>query len=59
MVSLTDYNYQVAENDDRLKMCATLNTTGIINCAVNYDFHVKLSIFDVNTGNLFSQTHNL
>ena len=60
VIITADYNYQVAGNDDRLKICATLNTTGIINCAVNYDFHIKLSIFDVNAGNIqYFRTSNV
>ena len=54
MVNLTDYHFKVAEDDDRLIICASLNTSNIVKCAVNYEFRVKLSISSHLAGNYHS-----
>ena len=40
----------VSENEVSVKVCGVLNTTNIIDCAVNYNFHVSLNLIDIDAG---------
>ena len=58
IVFITDYvtvtrehsKYNVSENRLSVVVCGVLNTSHIIDCAVNYEFEISLNLRDISAG---------
>ena len=50
MVTLEHRTYNVSEGEALVKVCGVLNTSNVIDCAVNYNFRILINVYDIGAG---------
>ena len=50
-ITLDREQYEVIEGDGKVEVCATLDSTYDVDCAVPRDFHVSLNVINETAGN--------